>query len=126
MKQLKRKNLKKLKNKNVKEFTSLIKQNKRNGDIKYFKDKLNVKEQEQIINHLKEIIDFDIVDKPYKLQLLDADIPIHYKSIAYKKINTLKSSEIGGGEMFKLKQWVDTFMQIPFGKYKIASFYRIR
>ena len=69
-------------------------------------------------NHLKEIIDFDIVDKPYKLQLLDADIPINYKSIAYKKINTLKSSEIGGGEMFKLKQWVDTFMQIPFGKYK--------
>jgi len=113
-----KKKFKKIKNKNVKEFTSLIKQNKRNGDIKYFKDKLNVKEQEQIINHLKEIIDFDIVDKPYKLQLLDADIPIHYKSIAYKKINTLKSSEIGGGEMFKLKQWVDTFMQIPFGKYK--------
>ena len=113
-----KKKFKKIKNKNVKEFTSLIKQNKRNGDIKYFKEKLNVKEQEQIINHLKEIIDYNIVDKPYKLQLLNADIPINYKSIAYKKINSLKSSEIAGGEMFKLKQWVDTFMQIPFGKYK--------
>ena len=109
---------KKIKSKNLKNFTSLIKQNKRNGDVKYFKEKLNIEEQKLILKHLKEVVDYNIVDKPYKLQLLDADIPLNYKSIAYKKIMSLKSSEIGGGEVFKLKQWVDTFMQIPFGKYK--------
>ena len=26
--------------------------------------------------------------------------------------------EPGAGEYYKIKQWVDTFMRIPFGKYK--------
>ena len=26
--------------------------------------------------------------------------------------------EPGGGEYYKIKHWVDTFMQIPFGNYK--------
>jgi ATP-dependent Lon protease len=58
------------------------------------------------------------ISKPYRLSLLDADIPVEYKAIAYKKINTLKYMEPGGGEYYKIKNWVDTFMQIPFGKTK--------
>lgn len=58
------------------------------------------------------------IDKPYRLQLLDAEIPPEFKAVAYKKVNTLKYMEPGGGEYYKIKQWVDTFMQIPFGRYK--------
>ena len=58
------------------------------------------------------------IEKPYRLQLLDADIPPEYKAVAYKKIQTLKYLEPGAGEFYKIKQWIDTFMQIPFGRYK--------
>ena len=52
------------------------------------------------------------------MRLLDADIPLTYKASAYRKISSLRHMEPGGGEYFKMKNWVDTFMQIPFGKYK--------
>jgi hypothetical protein len=34
-----------------------------------------------------------------------------------KKISNLRYMEPGSGEYYKVKNWVDTFMQIPFGKY---------
>ena len=33
-----------------------------------------------------------------------------------KKINSLRYMEPGSGEFYKIKNWVDTFMRIPFGK----------
>ena len=58
------------------------------------------------------------IERPYRLTLLNADIPTHFKALAYRKIDTLKYMDPGSGEYFKIKNWVDTFMQIPFGKYK--------
>lgn len=34
-----------------------------------------------------------------------------------KKIANLRYMEPGSGEYYKVKNWVDTFMQIPFGKF---------
>ena len=67
---------------------------------------------------MEDILKHCRVEKPYRLQLLDADIPPEYKAVAYKKIETLKHLEPGAGEFYKIKLWVDTFMQIPFGRYK--------
>ena len=36
-----------------------------------------------------------------------------------KKINTLNYMDPGSGEYYKIKQWVDTFMRIPFNKHNI-------
>ena len=88
------------------------------NDTKYFKNKITPSEQELIIKQIEEIKNHSQIDKPYRLALLDAEIPIAYKACAYRKINTLKYMEPGGGEYYKIKNWVDTFMQIPFGKYK--------
>ena len=88
------------------------------NDTNYFKKKITPSEQGIIIKQIEEIKKHSHINKPYRLALLDSDIPIAYKACAYRKINTLKYMEPGGGEYYKIKNWVDTFMQIPFGKYK--------
>ena len=56
--------------------------------------------------------------KPYRIQLLESDIPDHFKACALKKITALRYIEPGGGEYYKMKNWVDTFMRIPFNSYE--------
>ena len=88
------------------------------NDAKFFREKLSVAEQEKVLREMEEVMKHCTVEKPYRLQLLDTDIPAEFKAVAMKKINALRFMEPGGGEYYKIKQWVDTFMQIPFGKYK--------
>ena len=66
---------------------------------------------------LKEINKHINVDKPYRLALLEAQIPPRFKAIAMQKLNTLKNMEPGDPEYYKMKYWVDSFMRIPFSKY---------
>jgi ATP-dependent Lon protease len=52
------------------------------------------------------------------MTLLEADIPIEFKASAFKKVNSLRYMEPGSGEFYKIKNWVDTFMKIPFTNYQ--------
>ena len=52
------------------------------------------------------------------MSLLESNVPINLKAAAMKKINSLRYIEPGAGEFYKIKNWVDTFMRIPFGKYE--------
>jgi ATP-dependent Lon protease len=52
------------------------------------------------------------------MTLLESDIPTLFKGAAMKKINSLKYMEPGSGEFYKIKNWVDTFMRVPFGKFE--------
>jgi ATP-dependent Lon protease len=70
------------------------------------------------MNDLTEINKRINIDKPYRLSLLESNIPAHYKACALQKLNILKTMEPGDPEYYKLKHWVDAFMRIPFGKYK--------
>jgi ATP-dependent Lon protease len=99
-------------------FNELLKDRNMMNDTKFFNEKLTLEEQNKIIKELKAVHEHCYIDKPYRLTLLDTDIPPEYKAVAYKKINSLKNLEPGGNEYYKIKQWVDTFMQVPFGKYK--------
>lgn len=112
------KKLRKTKTTNTKKFSSMLKEKNMMNDVKFFKEKMSIEEQNKVIIEMEEILKHCRIEKPYRLQLLDADIPPQYKAIAYKKIETLKYLEPGAGEFYKIKQWIDTFMQIPFGRYK--------
>lgn len=103
---------------NTKKFSSMLKEKNMMNDVKFFKEKMSFEEQNKVIAEMEDILKHCRVEKPYRLQLLDADIPTEYKAVAYKKIETLKYLEPGAGEFYKIKRWVDTFMQIPFGRYK--------
>ena len=84
----------------------------------YFKKKLSNKEQLKIMNDLNDINKFMYVEKPYRLSLLQSNIPPKFKAIAIQRLNQLSMMEPGEPEYFKLKNWVDNFMRIPFGIYK--------
>ena len=101
---------------NLKEFRMLLREKNTLNDFGYFRN-LDQKEQLRLIESIKEVNAHTDVEKPYKIALLDTDIPSKFKSIAMKKMNTLRYMEPGSNEYYKMKLWVDTFMQIPFNKY---------
>ena len=114
----KEKESKKQKKNNTKKLKSLFREKDIMNDLKFFHEKMSLAEQQTVIEQIELIHKSSCVDKPYRLSLLDADIPVQYKACAYRKISSLRYMEPGGGEYYKMKNWVDTFMQIPFGKYK--------
>jgi len=106
-----------LKQENEKQFSKLLKGKNFMNDIHYFKE-LKYQDQEIILQKLTDIRSYSHNDKPYRMRIIDADIPIEYKSTAFRKLSSLSRMDTGSGEYYKLKLWVDTFMQIPFGKYQ--------
>jgi ATP-dependent Lon protease len=103
---------------NVKEFKTLLRKKNSTNDLRYFRRHMTPVEQQKVISDLKQIHAVSIIQKPYRLSLLETDIPIAFKAIAMRKINSLRHMEPGCGEYYKVKNWVDTFMKIPFGKTK--------
>jgi ATP-dependent Lon protease len=101
---------------NVKEFKTLLRKKNSTNDLRYFRRHMTPTEQQKVIADLKQIHAVSIIQKPYRLSLLETDIPIAFKAIAMRKINSLRHMEPGCGEYYKVKNWVDTFMKIPFNK----------
>lgn len=102
---------------NRKKFRKLLMSRDVMDDVGYF-DTLDVKNQTNIVEKLKELNAHDKVEKPYRISLIEADIPVSFKTIAIKKINSLEYMDAGDGEYYKVKHWVDGFMSTPFGKYQ--------
>jgi ATP-dependent Lon protease len=106
----------KQKERNDRIFKRILRDKNTMNDFEFF-EKLEIDQQKKIIKELREINKITRVEKPYRLTLLEADIPLIFKSAALKKISSLRYMEPGSGEFYKIKNWVDTFMRIPFGKY---------
>tara|TARA_X000000950_G_scaffold109087_3_gene137498 strand:- start:8668 stop:11079 length:2412 start_codon:yes stop_codon:yes gene_type:complete len=111
----KKKDEEKTKKKNITTLRKLLREKNVMNDFKYFKN-MELKTQEKILEQLREVKKFSDVEKPYRLALLESDIPVSFKSSALRKINTLLYMDPGSGEYYKIKQWVDGFMRIPFCK----------
>ena len=103
---------------NVKEFKTLLRKKNSTNDLRYFRRHMTPEQQQKVIADLKQIHAVSIIQKPYRLSLLETDIPVAFKAIAMRKINSLRHMEPGCGEYYKVKNWVDTFMKIPFNKTK--------
>ena len=106
---------KKQKAKNMRIFKKIIKDKNTMNDFSFY-EKLELENQKKIIKELKEINKITRIEKPYRMTLLESTIPVQFKSAAMKKINSLRYMEPGSGEFYKSKNWVDTFMRIPFNK----------
>lgn len=107
---------------NAKEYKKLIhNESNKPGEFEFFKTKMSNAEQRRIMSELKVVNEFMEVDKPYRLALLESAIPAKLKATAMQKINMLRSMDTCDAEYFKIKNWVDNFMRIPFCKYKSLS-----
>ena len=114
--------VKKSRMKNAKKYYKLVNlEETQTSEIDYFKKKLSHKEQLRAMKELKEINDHIHIEKPYRLTLLDSNIPAKYKATVMQKLNMLRSMEAGDPEYYKLKTWVDTFMRVPFSVNKNLS-----
>ena len=107
---------KKAKQRNLQKFRKTLSEKNAMNDYAFF-GKMALKKQEKLIAELEEVNKHAKIETPYRISLLESDIPIKFKGAAMKKINALKYMEPGAGEYYKSKTWVDTFMHIPFGKY---------
>jgi ATP-dependent Lon protease len=94
-----------------------IDKNKKN-DVDYFKHRLSNNEQKMIMTNLKEVNQAMYTEKPDRLALLQANIPVKFKAIAMQRLNMLKTMTPGDNEYAKIKNWVDAFMRIPFNVHK--------
>ena len=116
MKEEKVKREKKVKKKNMIEFKKSLKEKNLLNDFTYFQ-KLEPDSQLKIIKEVKEINNELKITKPYRFQLLESNIPSKHKACAMKKLNMLRYLEPGAGEYYKMKNWIDTFMRIPFNNF---------
>lgn len=114
--------VRKTRKENTKKYHKLVHlDTKPTNEMDYFKTKLSNKEQRKAMDDLKEINSHIYTDKPYRLALLQSKMPSKFKAIAMQKLNVLKSMDPSDHEYYKIKNWVDTFMKIPFGMYKSVS-----
>jgi ATP-dependent Lon protease len=107
---------KKESNENLKNFKKKTK-DKNLKDIGYYK-KLSLTEQKDANKKMDDINELIQVKKPYRFMVLDADIPATFKASAMNKINSIRYMDPGNSEYYKIKNWIDMFMRIPFNKYK--------
>lgn len=113
----KEKKEKKQKAKNMRIFRKILSDKNSMNDFTFY-EKLETETQKKLIKELREINKITRIEKPYRMTLLEADIPIEFKASAFKKVNSLRYMEPGSGEFYKIKNWVDTFMKIPFTNYQ--------
>ena len=103
--------------KNTKQFRTLSRDKDPMNDLRYFRDELPIQQQKKLIKEIEEVKELMKIEKPYRLKLLESDIPQMFKACALKKVNSLRYMAPGEGEYYKLKAWVDAFMRIPFGNH---------
>jgi len=107
---------KKQKDKNLRIFRKIIRDKNTLNDFAFY-EKLDLENQKKLIKELREINKITRIEKPYRMTLLESSIPVEFKAAAMKKINSLKYMDPGTGDFYKIKNWVDTFMHIPFTNY---------
>ena len=107
---------KKQKDKNLRIFRKIIRDKNTMNDFAFY-EKLEIENQKKLIKELREINKITRIEKPYRMTLLESTIPVEFKAAAMKKINSLKYMDPGSGDFYKIKNWVDTFMHIPFTSY---------
>lgn len=85
---------------------------------KEYYNKQSASSKKELIERMKRVSTYDLNegDVPYKFKILELPIADYIKSTVIKKITTLNEIQDQGGEGHKLRNWVDAFMKIPFGK----------
>ena len=82
-------------------------------ELAYFK-KLTVEQQNVLSLYMESLQAYkEESEVPLKFQVLALPISEYVKSIVLKKVKTLEEDS---GEQHKVKNWVDAFLRIPFGK----------
>lgn len=109
----------------TKEYLPLINfSDEKNGevmDLDFFIQATEAKRKD-IIHALQDLKTITAVDTPYKFRILSSAMDLYSKKIALYKADQLSlNTDQGTGEYYKLKTWLDTLLDIPWGEYKYIN-----
>lgn len=86
------------------------------SDLEFFINTTD-KERRQILDSLHKMRTQNIYEIPYKLRILSSSMDDYSKNIAIYKAEQLENTEPSSSEYYKLKNWLDTLLNVPWGKY---------
>ena len=112
-----KKNEKKRRKENADQFKKLMSEKNSTNEVNYFYN-LAPEKQELILDKMKAMNESYKITVPYRFKVLELDIPDNLKYLVTKKVAMLKKMDPSSGEYHKIRNWIDTFMMIPFGSYK--------
>lgn len=102
----------------INEFNTLYKQDSSEKSGTDYFTQLNTKEKKEYIKKLRDIKKIDGLcdNKPNMAKIIECETTDNNKSIILSKINNFENLR-GSSEYYKLKNWINKIMKIPFGKY---------
>jgi len=100
----------------VKEYLSFVD----DTDLDFFIQSTETKRKE-IIKSLQDLKSITTTDTPYKFRILSSAMDLYSKKVALYKTEQLINSEPGSGDYYKLKNWLDTLLDIPWGEHKYIN-----
>jgi ATP-dependent Lon protease len=81
---------------------------------KAYYDKLSPERKKELNHHMKSLKEFGAEDEvPLKFRVITLPISDYVKTSVLKKVEAIDDDS---SESYKLKNWVDAFLRIPFGK----------
>jgi endopeptidase La len=86
-------------------------------DFKYFKD-LPTEEKKKYLETIEDLKKKHRIEKPKILKMIEADTTFNNKSVILNKFQNFDTLTPFSSEYFKLKNWVDGIMNVPFGFLK--------
>lgn len=89
--------------------------------ITYFMDQ-DILERDNILSNLEKV--YEITDNkiPRFFKIINSNLDAYHKKIALNKLHILETMQKTDSEYFKISQWLDTFIDIPFNIYKTPSY----
>jgi len=78
--------------------------------------------KDNIINNLEKVFELTDTKKPRLFKILNSNLDAYHKKIALNKLHILETMQKSDSEYFKISQWLDTFLEIPFNTYKTPSY----
>jgi ATP-dependent Lon protease len=75
-----------------------------------------------ILEKFDAILNLSNNKEPKIFKIMKSSLDTYYKKVALNKLQLLDKMKSGESEYFKLTQWIDTFLDIPFNIYKTPKY----
>lgn len=85
--------------------------------IDFFLRQPDAKREEQL-KEFGDIMALMDTNTPRLFKIINSSLDTYHKKIALNKLQTLESMKPGENEYFKLSQWIDNFIDIPFNTFQ--------
>ena len=86
---------------------------------KIYYDKLEKKQKEKFDKIEEKILKLNNINVPLRFRILKSQVPLHTKAMIINKLNDLTSNKLlGGSEISKYTNWVNSLLKVPFKKYR--------